>query len=318
MGQSITGKYAQEICKKFPEASTASLSRLLYDKYKVHYKNLQGARSIIRLYRGEMTRKLKNIKTVERIKIPPSMSETKTPWKIEPITITKALCIADVHVPFHDERALEIAINYGLKTGCKDVIINGDFFDHYQESRFLKDPAVRTFDREIETGTEILKILEDNFSGNLIFKKGNHDERYELFLNSNAPQLLALGMFSFESVHGLQKWQVIGDKRPLKAGHLYIIHGHEYRSVFSPVNPARGTFIRAYDCVLSAHNHQSSQHTGTSIGGKVISCYSQGCLCHLHPQYMPINQWQNGFATIEMDKDNFFVDNKKILKGKIY
>jgi hypothetical protein len=33
---------------------------------------------------------------------------------------------------------------------------------------------------------------------------------------------------------------------------------------------------------------------------------------------MPINQWSNGFAVIEVDKDETFdVDNKLIVNGKV-
>jgi len=315
--QTPVGKYAEKLCREFRSSSTRALARKLQAEYPHHFKTSDAPRDLIRTYRGKLSKRMPKKRISEEI--PAAISETKKPWCIEEIDITKALVIADVHVPFHDKKALEIAIDYGIKKGCKDIIINGDFFDHYQFSSFERDPKVRTVQDENEKGLAILEVLERNFSGKKIFKKGNHDERYELYLKRNAPELLDLDIYSFESVHGLDSWDVYGEKRPLKAGHLYLLHGHEYKGGFvSPVNPARGIFIKAYESVLSAHQHQSSQHRGTSLGGRIISTASQGCLCHLHPQYMPLNQWQHGFAIVEMEDKNFHVDNKIIINGKVY
>jgi hypothetical protein len=34
---------------------------------------------------------------------------------------------------------------------------------------------------------------------------------------------------------------------------------------------------------------------------------------------MPLNEWQQGFAWLKIDKDkNFFYDNKKIINGTVY
>lgn len=319
--QQMIGKITEELCRKYPSASTRKLAQVIVDQNPL-LVSFDAARERVRAYRGEKRNsdgspRVSASRIVERI--PEPLSETKKPWRIEDITFKKALVIADVHVPFHDKDSLSIAIEYGMKHGCDSVIINGDFFDHYSESRFENNPNLRTFGKELEDGKAILAVLKECFPAKQIFKKGNHDERYEAFLCKNAPQLLSVGHFSFEETHGLDGWDVYGDKRPLRTGALYIIHGHEYKGGFvSPVNPARGIFIKGYECTMSAHQHQSSQHTGTSLGGRVVSCFSIGCLCHLHPQYMPLNQWQHGFATVEMNGEKFNVANKTIIKGKVY
>jgi hypothetical protein len=112
--------------------------------------------------------------------------------------------------------------------------------------------------------------------------------------------------------------EVIGEKRIIKAGDLNIVHGHEFGgSVFSPVNIARGLFLRAKVSAMQGHNHQTSEHTESNMNGGITTTFSTGCLCELHPAYLPINKWNHGFAMVDIDGKNFEVRNKRIYKGKI-
>lgn len=112
--------------------------------------------------------------------------------------------------------------------------------------------------------------------------------------------------------------EVISDKKIIKAGDLNIVHGHEFGgSVFSPVNVARGLYLRAKVSAMQGHNHQSSEHTESDMNGNIKTTWSAGCLCELHPAYLPINKWNHGFAMVDIDGDNFEVRNKRIYKGKI-
>jgi hypothetical protein len=54
--------------------------------------------------------------------------------------------------------------------------------------------------------------------------------------------------------------------------------------------------------------------------GEVISVNSTGCLCGLNPLYMPINKHNLGFAYVEINikTGEYILENKKIVKGKIY
>lgn len=44
----------------------------------------------------------------------------------------------------------------------------------------------------------------------------------------------------------------------------------------------------------------SASHTENPWEGDPITCWSTGCLCDLHPAYMPNNKWQLGFAYSEI------------------
>ena len=112
----------------------------------------------------------------------------------------------------------------------------------------------------------------------------------------------------------------MGDKRPIRLGKLNVIHGHEYRfSISNPVNPARGFFLRTKTHVLGSHFHQPSHHSETNLEGCMISAWSTGCLCNVHPEYSPINNWGQGFAFVVVDKEGAFrVENLRIVGGKVW
>ncbi len=112
----------------------------------------------------------------------------------------------------------------------------------------------------------------------------------------------------------------VDDKRIIKANDLNIVHGHEFASsIMSPVNIARGLYLRAKSNAVCGHHHRSSEHTEMNIEGKIVTTWSVGCLSELHPQYMPINSWNHGFLIVELhqNKKEFTVHNKRIFKGKV-
>jgi hypothetical protein len=155
----------------------------------------------------------------------------------------------------------------------------------------------------------------------IIYKAGNHCERYEKKIMKNLPQFIDLGWMTLETaLHWEQpyKIEVVKNKRIIKAGHLNICHGHEFAKGFiAPVNVARGFYLRAKTNIIAGHHHRISEHIETDINNKTVGAWSTGCLCELHPQYMPNNNWQHGFATVEINGNDFKVNNIKIINGKI-
>jgi hypothetical protein len=88
--------------------------------------------------------------------------------------------------------------------------------------------------------------------------------------------------------------------------------------VFSPVNIARGLFLKAKVNALQGHNHQTSEHSERDLEGKLTTTFSSGCLSELHPAYMPINKWNWGMTLVDVEDDGSFeVYNKRIYKNKV-
>jgi hypothetical protein len=114
--------------------------------------------------------------------------------------------------------------------------------------------------------------------------------------------------------------EIIKDKRLVVMNGLPFVHGHEFgRSFFSPVNAARGLFLQAKHSAVKGDCHTTSEHPEPDIFGKLMTCWSIGCLCGLHPQWFPINKWNHGFAIIELDENGieYQFRNYRILNGKV-
>lgn len=231
------------------------------------------------------------------------------------------LILSDIHIPYHDEAALEAALAAGDELNPDVVLLNGDVVDFHGISRYQTDPRRRSLKVEIASVREFLDHLRHRYpKARILFKLGNHEERWWPYLWSKAPELLGCDFMDLGVVFETTKYQVelITDQRIIMLGKLPILHGHELpKGMTNPVNPARGAFLRAIDIALIGHHHRSSEHTETSMLGSTITCWSTGCLCELNPEYARINRWNHGFAMVEMSGDDFTVSNKRIRHGRV-
>lgn len=334
-GQIVLEYLNDEVTKELP---SHSLAQLIYKKNKKVFKDVENVRSLIRYYRGQrgnvdrkkregsdlLTEKAQHAKALG-IGNPfglPDTDEEEWPPYVLPKGATRILLLSDIHVPYHNIEALTIAINYGKEKNVNAVVLNGDTLDCYALSRYEKDPRKRKFSEELESCRQLLEIIQRELQCPIYFKLGNHEERYEAYLRTKAPELLGTSEFTLDTLlkFGQYGCELIQDKRIIKAGRLNILHGHEFgRSVFSPVNPARGYYMRAKASVICGHNHQSSTHTENNLEGKIVTTWSTGCLCEMHPAYLPINKWNHGFAYVNVDSKSgeFEVDNFTIINGKL-
>lgn len=230
---------------------------------------------------------------------------------------------SDLHIPYHDTFAIKTMFRFVRDRRISHVLLNGDVADFYAVSRWETDPLKRNFGRELEAIRNFLHVCRKTFpNAKLIYKHGNHEERLERFMRAKAPELLGVPDFTLGRLLRLRDMSIHGvmDKRPIRLGRLLtIIHGHEYQfAISNPVNPARGFFLRGKSYTLGGHFHQTSQHSERTIDQKVIGAWSTGCLCDLHPEYRPLNNWNHGFAIVEVTKSGGFqVNNYAIIDGKV-
>src|SRR5262249_1715731 len=128
----------------------------------------------------------------EKPKLPPSQSEAWIPYLVEgPV---RALVINDLHVPYHDAKAISAAVKFAKKHhDVNAVVINGDLGDFYTLSRFLKDPRKRDLVGELRAQREALEWIASEFPRKRrILKKGNHDERWDHWVWEHAAELADL------------------------------------------------------------------------------------------------------------------------------
>lgn len=231
------------------------------------------------------------------------------------------LVVSDIHFPYHDPGALELAIQHGVDAGCETLLVNGDLLDFYKLSRFIKDPTETNVCEELEMAKQFFDLVAPLFS-KIVYKLGNHEDRLEHYLWSKAPELIGLPFTTLGALIDNEKVEIVGSRQLMKAGRLNIVHGHEFgTSVFNPVNPARGLFLRSKCSTMAGHHHQTSEHHENNVNGDAMACWSTGCLCDLSPTYSPFafTKWNHGFATVETEPSGeFTVRNCRIIGGKVH
>lgn len=301
---------------------TLKLARIMYNENKIQISNVESARTALRGIEGKSNKAV----TIthpheERKKNPYNMPKSdEVEWTPFILKHKRILVLSDIHIPYHNISALTAAIAFGKKEKPDAILLNGDTIDCFQLSRFCKEPNKRNFAGELDMFRDFIQVLKKQFNCKIYFKLGNHEERYNHFLYQKAHELAGVEEFELSEIikARAEGIDVIDNKRIIKAGDLNIIHGHEFGgSIFSPVNIARGLFLRAKVSAMQGHNHQTSEHTESNMNGKITTTWSLGCLCELNPQYLPINKWNHGFAVVDVDGDDFNVRNKRIFNGKI-
>ena len=324
MAQKLSGQLAYDILDEFPDATTRALARILYRDNPEVYNSTEHARSLLNAYRGTCGGRLRNrIKSNKHFKtmkydLPEPEQQEYLPY-ILPKAATKILILSDLHIPYHDNEAIKAALDYGrVDRDINTILLNGDIMDFYSLSRFVKDPRARSLKQELEDMKKFLGVLGDY---KIYYKLGNHEERLEKYLMIKAPELLGITEFELQNLLGFgsRGIELINDQRIVMAGKLPILHGHEFWSKSTGgVNPARSLFLKSSKSALVAHSHRTSIHTEMDLMGKIITCWSVGGLCQLHPEYARINKWNHGAAFVEIDKEGGFkVDNFRISEGKV-
>ena len=318
-----TGIQAELYCREYPKTSSIGLARLLKQDFPLLFNSVDHARDMIRVYRGAHGKVGKN-----------SLGDRMTPRQIpepihikyEPYQLPKAndncLLLYDIHIPFHDKQAVEIAVAYGVEHKVNTVLLMGDIIDFYEISRFLKKPDEATFTEEREQFWAFIDYLNEKLPHAQIFwYEGNHEKRWQTYMLSHAPEIFNVTDFTIPELFNLRELGItwLSHCEFIRAGKVNILHGHEYFGGMSSVNPARWLFLKAKTNAIMGHRHQVSSHSGKDINGKVTSCWSVGCLSQLNPEYMPLNEWSQGFLHLRIFPDeSFLVKNKTIINGKLF
>lgn len=324
--------------KKYPTASENSIAKQLHKDYPHLFSSVQKARNNIRWHKGKQHCG-RGYKTPHPIKTP-ELCDRENPFgfpqshalKRDPVSLpvvnNNILLLSDLHIPYHDIKALNCAIKYGLDNKVNTIFINGDLLDCHQLSRFEKDFSKRSTVEELEAAKDFLTKLRKLFpKAQIYLHLGNHDIRYERFMNTY--RIMMKDLFgddetSLETRLNLINLRIhlIGDKQITHCAgdNLLFHHGHYiFRSAQSPVSPAKTIYDKMGVSMACGHTHKISEFTKIDGKGKISTCWSTGSLCELLPDYSPMaNNYTHGFAHIIINKDNTFkFRNFRISNGKI-
>jgi hypothetical protein len=327
-GDAIT-EMARRLCAAHPDAPAKTLGRRLHAEANgaitlaAAYNRIRRQFGICGAFaRGKMSGVKPRAKRQagQVPAMPPSKADA---WGPHDLGVTGNVgVLSDIHVPYHDEVALRAAVDQLQGDRVDGLVLNGDIADFYAISRYIKDPRKRNFKAEVQAVRDMLAWIRGQFPDiPIVFKAGNHEERYAHWLWQHAPEI------SDEPRMGLDQWldmadhgiEFVDNQRPIMAGSLPILHGHEKgKGISAPVNQARGAFLRLHHTVLEGHGHRTSAHCEPDMFGREVFCWSTGCLCDLRPEYARLNKFNHGFASVRVQADGQFdVSNFRITNGKV-
>ncbi len=321
----LSGQLALEYCKRLPTASSLMIARMLKRDHTAVYATVETARQAVRKRRGAQGAKQRAASKragtlVERVELPEAEPPQFKTYTL-PSEPKRWLVLADLHIPYHDNTAIQTTMNFALKRDkrCDGILILGDLIDCYQLSSWQRDPRKRDFAYELELTGQMLDMLQVRFNPKrIVWKSGNHEYRYDRYMMKHAPELVGVDDFTMPKFMKLRERDITWIPRgcPLQHKKLTLLHGDEWGGGSSAVNPARTAFLKSYACCMVAHLHRTSEHTENTVNGVTITCWSVGGLCDLHPEYAPMNKWNHGFAILDTTS-NWRFENYRIIDGEV-
>jgi len=312
--------------RRFPDSSYRSLARFLIARHPGMFKNFEHARATVRFTCGVKFNGKGN--KVCKAGVPPNDPKKLMPCQRHINRSDYRLptgtwgILSDLHVPFHEIKPIESAMEWFKDNKITGIILNGDAQDCEGVS-YWHSTRRRDFVSEVEDMCDFLDMLRAAFPKvKIVFRRGNHEDRLEDYYRSNAPQLADLVTSDMSAILALKKRKIewLERKQKITINNFTLLHGHEMRGGYSPVSAARWAILRAKACCAVGHFHATSECTENDINKKMITTWSIGCLCDLEPDYNPYgNKWNWGAAMLYNDGgDNWEFDNRRILmNGKL-
>lgn len=203
---------------------------------------------------------------------PKPIIETRPTTRLE-----RVFFLSDCHIPFHDKTAMKIVFNVLADFKPTILISNGDFVDFFAVSRHSKDPARATkLQGEVDVCNQILDRLDDICpKARRIYLGGNHEDRLQRYLASDAPALSGLKLYSGESldVPGLlglkaRGWEYVHYKDDIRLGKIWVTHdvGTAGRyNVFKTLDTYQAS-------IVTGHTHRLAYVVeGDAAGGRKVS-----------------------------------------------
>lgn len=228
------------------------------------------------------------------------------------------VALSDIHFPYEDKAAIGLVTQF-LKDFHPDVLVlNGDIWDMPQISKYavrrtelLKTTPIQD---HLNYGIEgVAKLIDAAGAKDNKLALGNHEDRWELYLGTEAKALASLECLDFDKVFQLKgiDWKKYGDGFWLN-DRLFIYHGTKIG-----VNWTENERQDTGSSTITGHKHQQrvTYYKDRSRSYKNIG---QGCLCSMNVPYLrtPPN-WTQGFVYgYILDDDKFRAFETEIIHGE--
>lgn len=245
----------------------------------------------------------------------------------------KVFIFSDIHFPFEDAKALEIAVNECIKYEPQTIIINGDLLDFYDISPFPKKHNFMDMIDGLNKAKHFLRELRLQFpEARIYFREGNHEERLRNFIMKKVgiiAEVLEIHGINTKDMLELEDLDIVFVKSEdkLYLDNLLIYHGHEVglRSVSVKyvaqhlLNLVKTSMIVGHWHIVDTRAEYRYEVKNGKLEELPIQVWCIGSLCQRHLPYLKQNpRFMNGFCYINVFEDGYFdVNNKKIINYRV-
>lgn len=242
---------------------------------------------------------------VDYLELKRKIDKTKKEIKFKDSKRVTAVVINDLHIPYHDEKAVNLVFDCIIDIQPQYLILNGDILDFYGCSKFEKKPdRFIMLQEEIDIFYRKFKNLRKSIPNTEIhYNLGNHEQRMTKIMMAN-PGLYNLDVLTPETLLKLDKLDIISHKNKFTLNGFIFYHGDVVRKESS--YSAKEEYIQHNSQTgMSAHTHRLGTYYHT-YDKNVGYWYENGCLCTLEPEYFkdPTKaNWQHGFSIVEFYDD---------------
>ena len=192
----------------------------------------------------------------------------------------KIIVINDLHLPWHDPKAVEIVLDVAKQEQVDEIILNGDVCDMYGASRYPASSLnmQTTLEDELNAVKEFLIGLREMFpSQKVMFIMGNHEARLDKFIIEKCPELWNL--FTLKVFCDFEKLKIdhIPYNSAYQVGKSNLFVQHSPPSYGE--NGARTSLLKKVDrSFIYGCTHRQQHATITGGSNKVYHCWFNGWL----------------------------------------
>ncbi len=230
----------------------------------------------------------------------------------------RIISMSDWHVPFHDEKASELAIKFARDLNPIELIIH-EVLDWYSISNFSKDPdRAENLQDDLDIAIQLLEKLRKHFPKiPITMVSSNHDKRLKRYLWTDAKGLNSLRDLTVPAQLHLNNLNIIYKEYVFFRKIVLWKHGDVIRQ--HSAYTARAELDKEGISGCSGHTHRLGIHHRSDRTGDTV-WVENGCLCSLSPEWVkgPVN-WQHGLGvfTFKDSKKHFHPGYVQIINGEI-
>lgn len=231
-----------------------------------------------------------------------------TPATRREIGVERAVVMGDFHVPFHDEKAVSVALALVEDIEPEVIYLNGDVMDFYAVSRFDKNPrrALELQDEIDQTFDILSRVRAAAPQARIVYIRGNHEARLTTYLNAHAPELSGLRALDIRSLLSLDalniEW-VEGKGKEAFAYYGVIKVGHFDRVSQNAGYTAKLLIDRHACSLVQGHTHRLAAVYRTYPDGTTVVGCEGGTLALTDPEYVSGPDWCAGLVVITKERD---------------